>query len=87
MVDMHEKFNKEGEPINEALRQAKLNYLNNSDAYLSHPYYWSAFIQLGENVESNEGKRDGLLVVVLSAGVLLTILAIFIYRKKRRRTI
>ena len=87
MVDMHEKFNKEGEPINEALRQAKLNYLNNSDAYLSHPYYWSAFIQLGENVESNEGKRNGLLVVVLSAGVLLTILAIFIYRKKRRRTI
>lgn len=88
MVDMHEKFNKEGEPINEALRQAKLNYLNNSDAYLSHPYYWSAFIQLGENVESNEGKRNGLLVTILSAGVLLTILAILIiYYKKRRRTI
>ena len=37
-----------GIPKDEALRQAKLTYLETQGAYASHPFYWAAFIGIGD---------------------------------------
>jgi len=39
---------KEGKNKDAALRQAKLNYLSSTDRLHMHPYYWSAFVQVGD---------------------------------------
>ncbi|MEM8907826.1 MAG: CHAT domain-containing tetratricopeptide repeat protein, partial [Bacteroidota bacterium] len=40
-------FLKAGNHKNEALRQAKLAYLNSAKKRERHPYYWAAFVQFG----------------------------------------
>lgn len=37
-----------GLPKDRALRQAKLKYLQDSDAHTSHPYFWGAFVLYGD---------------------------------------
>ena len=39
---------KKGQPKNEALRQAKLTYLETHTAEACHPYFWSGFVSIGE---------------------------------------
>lgn len=44
MIDFY-RYLKKGKSKSEALRRAKLNYLDNtSDIALKHPYYWSGFV-------------------------------------------
>jgi len=47
MTDFY-KHLKAGMKKDEALRLAKLNYLKNTSAQNSHPYFWSAFIPAGD---------------------------------------
>lgn len=39
----------EGRDKAEALRQAKLDYLQRSKGISAHPAYWSAFVQMGDS--------------------------------------
>ncbi|RYG41078.1 MAG: CHAT domain-containing protein, partial [Chitinophagaceae bacterium] len=39
----------EGKSKSEALRQAKLQYLNKSSAAMAHPYYWAGLALIGDN--------------------------------------
>jgi len=55
-----------------ALRQAKKDYLNRSDQFQSHPYFWAAFVANGDmkSLEMEESGFDfkwalGLLIVLL----------------------
>lgn len=38
-----------GQKKDMALRNAKLSYLSNSDPARSHPYFWAAYVQIGNN--------------------------------------
>lgn len=48
---------KQGLPKNEALRQAKLSYIQSGGQKTAHPYYWSSFMPFGnmEKLELNAG--------------------------------
>ena len=66
----------EGRPKHEALRQAKLDYLATHPAYLQSPFFWAAFIPIGD-MKAVEVKRDytwwwvgGLGVSLLIVGLL-----------------
>lgn len=41
------QFLKQGQDKDAALRSAKLAYLNSTDKAHQHPYYWAAFVQMG----------------------------------------
>ena len=72
---------KEGIPKDEALRQAKLDYLDKSD--LSHPFYWSTFILMGDDQPFEESLpwwTYGSLALAF-----LIIIAIFITLIRRKR--
>jgi len=51
-----------------AIRNAKLKYLEAADNNLSHPYYWGAFVYVGdvENEKSNWFLWTGLVVFILT---------------------
>ena len=52
-----------------ALMKAKINYLNNADEFLAHPYYWSSSILLGNTYQLINLKQryqlNGFLIVLL----------------------
>ena len=50
MVDFYKQLRKE-KTVDEALRQAKLRYLEEADHpyYQSHPFFWAAFVPVGRN--------------------------------------
>lgn len=85
MVDMYNGFVNNDEPINESLRRAKLEYLSNSDAYSGHPYYWAAFLQLGENTVLNPKREEGHYLFLLLIPIIL--LPILLFLRKRKRAI
>ena len=73
-----------GESIDNALTNAKRDYLFNSEQYTSHPYYWSAFVSLGEEVQvlkPESTKTTALIYLFIFAFIASTLL---IYFKKRK---
>lgn len=53
MVNLYEKFIDKGMSFNTSLYQTKLDYLASSDSYASHPFYWAAFVHMGEDLHYN----------------------------------
>ena len=71
----------EGETKSSALRTAKLEYLKHSSLSELSPYYWGAFILIGDNSVLNIPKsNNGMYYVLL--GVLIIGIVIIIARRK-----
>lgn len=68
-----------------ALRQAKLEYLKTADALKSHPYFWSGYVTLG-NVEPlyDYGLINKLMYFVLG---LVGIVILLFFRKRFKRNV
>lgn len=71
---------KSGKPKSEALRIARLKYLEKADMLRAHPYYWSTLVNYGDDSPLYVGRftKGALLVLVLLLGVY-----IFSYLRKR----
>ncbi len=80
MGDLY-KYLGEGLEKDEALRQAKLEFLENSQGLRTHPYYWAGFIALGNNDPISKGYSLWLYLVV-SLGVILIIIGYMRYRER-----
>lgn len=78
MVAFYKNLNK-GQYKDEALRNAKLNYLKTTDdKALKHPFYWAGFVVSGD-VSAIETPSNNTLIIVLIALILL---GLFLSRKK-----
>lgn len=81
------RFLKEGKTKAQALRSAKLEYLERTaGTKLSHPFYWAGFILSGNDAPVSFS--DGFWSLPVLVGVLLlpiAILAFLVYREKRKR--
>lgn len=49
LMDNFYKGLSEGQSKSEALRSAKLSYLNNTDKIFQHPYFWGSFVVIGDD--------------------------------------
>lgn len=72
-----------GQPKNEALRQAKLDYLHAQSGELSQPYYWSGMVLLGDVSPIPSSKTPMWLWLLIAAVVGLA--AWFLIRRPRKR--
>ena len=71
-----------GQPKDEALRQAKLAYLDEAKSLQAHPYYWAAFVQVGNDVPLS-GNHDPERYYWLGGAVILLLGVLFwIYRRR-----
>ncbi|MDY8138620.1 CHAT domain-containing tetratricopeptide repeat protein [Aquimarina sp. 2201CG5-10] len=73
---------KEGKSKSEALRLAKLNYLQNHSLSQASPYYWSSLILIGDPDPIYTSSKILFLVIgfILSIGLIF-----FIYKKKSKK--
>lgn len=75
------KYLAEGKPKDEAMRMAKLNFIDETHGVTTHPYYWGGFVVLG-NSESLSKPGTNWLVYVLSViGLVLILMGIYFRRK------
>ncbi len=77
MVNFFERL-KSGENKDEALRNARLDYLEQASA--THPFYWATFVFIGDPKPLTEG--NGLPYWWLGIGVLLLAVAFFVWRNR-----
>lgn len=76
---------KRGKTKDEALRQAKLEYLKNSNSRRAHPHYWLGYISMGDNSPVYKS-YDYYFFAILLVIVLLVIMDQLIRLNKAKRT-
>lgn len=70
-----------GKPKDEALRNAKLNFIDaNSDNNYSHPYYWAGFVISGDTTPLTSSNKKWAWFIVILLPTLLVI-----YNRKRKK--
>ncbi len=80
------KFLKKGKTKDEALRLAKLEYLENANSRLAHPHYWLGYVSIGNNAplfRSYDFYFFGLLLLTILGVIAEQITRIRKARKKR----
>lgn len=77
MKDFYEQLN-EGAAKDEALQKARLGLMDNSD--FSHPFYWSAFVPIGQMAEVEAGGSGRWLI-----GVIVLLVAFWLLRLPKSR--
>jgi len=82
------KYLSEGKPKNEALRLAKIDYLENSDQLKAHPHYWAAYMNIGDISPIRHLRKPiPSFCYYLSSGLAILAIAfliLFRIRKQRR---
>ncbi|MEL6863119.1 MAG: CHAT domain-containing tetratricopeptide repeat protein [Bacteroidota bacterium] len=81
MIRFYEQLEK-GLNKDQAIRQARMDYLDNTDKLHQHPYYWAAFIQLGNPVAIEFGGGMSQWLFYLLGALVLVLLAYFGLRQK-----
>jgi len=78
MVDFYTNL-KQGQSKSEALRNAKLTYINTAPDHKRHPYYWAGLILIGDDSPIEMGK-DSYVWTMLGIFAFV-ILGIFLWRQ------
>lgn len=71
--------------LDDALRNSKLTYLKEADQMHSHPYFWAAYVQIGDNssVITHSYKRYLVYPIIFILLLLTVYFGIKIYRKRK----
>jgi len=80
IISSFNKYLSEGMDKSFALRQAKLDYLENATPSQKHPQYWANLILVGDTSPIEQSSFNPLY---LGIGVLVLLLVYFLFRKKR----
>jgi CHAT domain-containing protein/Flp pilus assembly protein TadD len=67
----------------EALRQAKLSYLENTEGISAHPAFWSPFIQLGDSKPIYLATKGTWSYWLIGGGLLALVMGFFLWRRQR----
>ena len=81
MIDFYQ-YLKDGNDIDQSLRLAKLDYLNNADPIWAHPYFWAEYVLIGENQQLFKG-NSMLLYFLLGGGLIVGVFIVLFFRRKK----
>jgi len=84
LMELFYKHLTEGLAKDEALRQAKLDYLKQSDQLTSFPYYWAGYVNIGDNAPLEISKFKYLNYILLLSAVVLIIASFYFIKRKRK---
>jgi len=78
------KYSAEGMTKNEALKNAKLNYLQQADPLTAHPYFWANLVAVGDMSPLRKDKLYPSWSVAFLT-ILLAIIALFLVKKHYKK--
>lgn len=77
---------RQGLPTDEALRQAKLDYLRENDGRVLAPAYWSGLVLMGRPEVLDLGGSDSLFLwLILGTGLIISLIAVLKIRGARKK--
>ena len=76
-------FLKQGERKDVALQKAKLVYLENANQLQSHPYFWAAYVQIGDHSALSDNTRTYYYFI---GGFLVIAIIVFIILRRKKRS-
>ena len=76
------QYTSEGKDLDEALALAKNNYLTRASEFTSHPYYWSAFLDVGDTRAIKNTNFNGVWTILII--IILIVLFISIQKLQGR---
>jgi|GEM_PF-1130410 len=77
---------KAGQTKDEALRNARLHYLETADENLAHPYYWAAFVGIGDPKPVNLRTMPNWLLWASILGLVILSLATYKWVRSRPKS-
>lgn len=80
MIDFYD-YLKKGHTKDKALRKAKLDFIASADKVKKHPFFWAAFVQMGDPVALDLGQARMPWKMILVASALALIGGYFIRRR------
>lgn len=72
---------KEGQTKDVALNNARKSYLANATGKARHPFYWGGFVLIGDNSPIEDDRN---LLVYLLPSVLVIVMILTVYRRKKK---
>ena len=75
------RYLKKGKSKQEAMRLAKIDYLEEADDLTSNPYFWSGFVVLGDSQPIY--KKSGLAYWMIVITVFIGVMFYMQYRRSR----
>jgi len=84
IISRFHQFLKEGLSKSQALRQAKLAYIDQAAPRLSHPKYWANVVLIGDPSPINFSNGIPSLYAYLFGGLLLMLLVWLFFNRKRK---
>ena len=84
LMELFYKHLNKGLPKDEALRQAKLDYLNQSDQLTAFPYYWAGYVNIGDNAPLEISQNKYLNYILALTAILLILASLYVIKKKRK---
>jgi len=86
LMEYFYKYIAEGKPRHEALRLAKIEYLENCDKLTAHPHYWAAYMNVGDiSPLDGFGKKTTPFSAYGAAATLSAIAVLILFRLRKRR--
>jgi len=80
------KYIAEGKSRHEALRLAKIEYLENCDKLTAHPHYWAAYMNVGDiSPLEGFGKKTTPFSAYGAAATIFAIASLILFRLRKRR--
>lgn len=70
-------------PKNQALRQAKIDYIAQADAITAHPAFWSSFIQIGNSGPVQIKQKSFSVFSFIAIGLVVLFILIFLFRRRK----
>jgi CHAT domain-containing protein len=82
MTSFYENL-KTGQNKTEALRQAKLDFLENADPLKAHPYFWAGYVVIGDDTPLFTNYKKYLIAV--GVFIIIAIFAYFFFLRRRKK--
>jgi len=84
LMDYFYHYIAEGKSRHEALRLAKIEYLENCDKLTAHPHYWAAYMNVGDISPIDGFGKKNNSIYIFSAAATLLIIALLLFIRSRR---
>jgi CHAT domain-containing protein len=84
IVEQFYKNLSEGMEKDEAIRQAKLFYLDNYPPEYTHPFMWAAFVQVGDYSSIQINHKTNWNYYIIGAVVILLVLLLSIFKTRKK---
>ncbi|MCF8301818.1 MAG: CHAT domain-containing protein [Bacteroidales bacterium] len=82
------KYLAQGYAKDEALRKAKVNFIENADQLRGHPHYWAGYVAIGDTSNINIPDKTPLWSFYAGGGIIVVLMAsllFFLIRRKKMK--